>query len=100
MEGKKTVAFEIAEAFGWEMPDYVAVSVGDGCTIAGVYKGFYDLHAAGLIERIPRLLSVQAAGCWPIHRALRENAPLRPHGREHAGRQHCRRRAAPTRTRR
>ncbi len=78
MEGKKTVAFEIAEALGWEMPDYVAVSVGDGCTVAGVYKGFYDLHAAGLIAHIPRLLSVQAAGCWPIHRALRENAPLRP----------------------
>lgn len=37
-EGKKTVALEIAEQLNWEMPDYLAISVGDGCTIAGVWK--------------------------------------------------------------
>ncbi|MDO4750335.1 MAG: threonine synthase [Eubacteriales bacterium] len=78
MEGKKTVSFEIAEQLGWNVPDYVAVSVGDGCTIAGVWKGFQDLHAAGLIDRLPRLLSVQAAGCYPINRAARSGAPWEP----------------------
>ena len=38
-EGKKTVSLEIAEQLGWKMPDYLAISVGDGCTIAGVWKG-------------------------------------------------------------
>ena len=78
MEGKKTVSFEIAEQLMWEIPDYVAVSVGDGCTIAGVWKGFKDLYSAGLITKLPKLLSVQASGCWPINRAIRENSPLEP----------------------
>jgi threonine synthase len=69
-EGKKTVALEIAEQLNWEAPDYVAVSVGDGCTIAGIWKGFQDLYEIGLISRLPRLISVQAAGCCPINRAV------------------------------
>ena len=69
MEGKKTVSLEIAEQLGFVMPDYVAVSVGDGCTIGGVYKGFKDLYETGLIDRIPRLISVQASGCCPINTA-------------------------------
>lgn len=69
-EGKKTVAYEIAEQMNWQVPDYVAVSVGDGCTIAGVWKGFKDLYGAGFIDRLPKLLSVQAEGCCPIHRAI------------------------------
>ncbi|HHU21981.1 MAG TPA: threonine synthase [Clostridiales bacterium] len=78
MEGKKTVSMEIAEQLGWEVPDYVAVSVGDGCTIAGVWKGFKDLRAAGLIYRLPRLISVQARGCCPINRATKTGRPLEP----------------------
>jgi len=70
VEGKKTVALELAEQFGWAAPDWVAVSVGDGCTIAGVYKGFHDLVRVGWIDRMPRLLGVQAEGCAPIFRAL------------------------------
>jgi len=65
-EGKKTVAYEIAEQLGWQMPDAVVVSVGDGNIIAGVYKGFYDLLQLGWIERIPRLIGVQAAGSSPL----------------------------------
>ena len=78
MEGKKTVALEIAEQLGWHMPDFVALSVGDGCTIAGVWKGLKDLHATGLIDRLPRLLSVQAEGCCPLNRAIAENKPWEP----------------------
>jgi threonine synthase len=61
-EGKKTVALEIAEQLGWNVPDVVVVSVGDGNILAGVYKGFWDLLQLGWIERIPRLIGVQAAG--------------------------------------
>ena len=84
-EGKKTVALEIAEKLGYAegnrgfvAPDFVAVSVGDGCTIAGVWKGFKDLHAVGLIDKLPRLISVQAEGCYPVNRAIEQNAPLEP----------------------
>jgi threonine synthase len=69
LEGKKTVSFEIALQMGFKAPDYVAVSVGDGCTIAGVWKGFKDLFETGLIKSLPRLISVQASGCCPINRA-------------------------------
>ncbi|MBQ6322249.1 MAG: threonine synthase [Lachnospiraceae bacterium] len=69
MEGKKTVSLEIAEQLSFQMPDYVAISVGDGCTIGGVWKGFKDLYQAGLIDRLPRIISVQASGCCPINTA-------------------------------
>ena len=61
-EGKKTVAFEIAEALGWQAPDVVVVGVGDGCIIGGVAKGFRDLLALEWIDRMPRLVGVQAEG--------------------------------------
>ena len=78
MEGKKTVSLEIAEQLGWQSPDYVALSVGDGCTIAGVWKGFKDLYALGLIERLPRLISVQAEKTCPINRAVETGEPWQP----------------------
>jgi threonine synthase len=71
VEGKKTVSLEIAEQLGWEAPDWVAVSVGDGCTVAGVGKGFAELRRVGLTDRVPRLLGVQAEGCAPLYRAFR-----------------------------
>ncbi len=61
-EGKKTAAFEIAEQLGWDAPDAVIVSVGDGCIIGGLYKGFHDLTAMGWIDKMPRLIGVQASG--------------------------------------
>ncbi len=61
-EGKKTAAYEIVEQLGWEVPDAVLVSVGDGCIIGGIHKGFKDLLALGWIDRIPRLVGVQARG--------------------------------------
>ena len=77
-EGKKTVALEIAEQLGWEMPDYLAISVGDGCTIAGVWKGLKDLYAIGFIDRLPRLISAQSTGCCPINRAIQEGKDWEP----------------------
>ena len=77
-EGKKTVALEIMEQLNWEVPDYIAISVGDGCTIAGLWKGLKDLYAIGFIDRLPRLISAQAAGCCPLNRAIETDAPWEP----------------------
>ena len=77
-EGKKTVSLEIAEQLDWKMPDYLAISVGDGCTIAGVWKGLKDLYAIGFIDKLPRLVSAQAEGCCPVNRAIAENRPWEP----------------------
>ncbi len=65
-EGKKTAAFELAEQLGWEMPDAIVISVGDGNIIAGVHKGLADLLQLGWITRIPRLIGVQAVGSSPL----------------------------------
>ncbi len=72
LEGKKTVAFEIAEQLGWQMPDVVVVSVGDGNIISGVHKGFRDLLNLGWIDRIPRLIGVQAEGSAACYQAWRD----------------------------
>ena len=77
-EGKKTVSFELMEQLHWQVPDYVALSVGDGCTIAGVWKGLRDLYETGFIDRLPKLLSVQAEGCCPLNRALQTGEPWSP----------------------
>lgn len=78
VEGKKTVALEIAEQMNWDVPDWVVVSVGDGCTIAGVWKGFLDLYRVGWIDKLPKLLGVQSSGCCPLVDAFLENRPWRP----------------------
>lgn len=78
VEGKKTVALEIAEQLNWEVPDWVVLSVGDGCTIAGVWKGFKDLYEVGWIDKLPRLLGVQSTGCCPLTDAFLENKPWQP----------------------
>ena len=77
-EGKKTVALEIMEQLNWEVPDYIAISVGDGCTIAGLWKGLKDLYAIGFIDKLPRLISAQAAGCCPLNRAIETGEPWHP----------------------
>jgi len=76
VEGKKTVALEVAEQLRFEAPDKVIVSVGDGCIISGVAKGFRDLLTLGLIDRMPQLIAVQAEGCAPIARAVISGEPV------------------------
>lgn len=78
VEGKKTVALEIAEQLGWKAPDAVVVPVGDGCIISGVWKGFLDLHKMGWIDSLPRLVAAQAAGSDAIKRALEGDGIIRP----------------------
>ena len=82
IEGKKTVSLELVEQFlrvGPEsLPDWVVVSVGDGCTIGGVWKGLREMHRLGLLRRLPRILGVQAAGCQPFVTAWRDRNGLKP----------------------
>ncbi|MEF3063903.1 threonine synthase [Pandoraea apista] len=59
-EGKKTCAFEIAEAFDWCVPDWVVVPTGDGNILSGIAAGFLDLYALGITSSVPRLLAAQA----------------------------------------
>ena len=61
-EGKKTASLEICEQLGWQAPDRIFVSVGDGCIIGGLHKGLKDLMALGWIEKMPKLMGIQAAG--------------------------------------
>ena len=68
-EGKKTASFEICEQLGWDAPDWIVVSVGDGCVIGGVYKGLFDMYSLGWIKKMPKLLGVQAAGSAALYDA-------------------------------
>jgi threonine synthase len=68
IEGKKTVALEIFFQLGGRAPDAVVVPVGDGVILAGVWKGFTDLVRCGRLDRLPRLVAVQAEGSAAIHR--------------------------------
>lgn len=77
VEGKKTVAYEIAEQLNYKPTDWVVVSVGDGCTIAGVYKGFYDFKKLGLIKEIPHLLGVQSLECNPLVEAFQNHQEVK-----------------------
>jgi threonine synthase len=70
VEGKKTVAFEIAEQLGFEVPDKVFVPVGDGCIMSGVSKGFAEFARLGLTDRVPQLIGVQAEGADPVKAAF------------------------------
>ena len=82
-EGKKTVSYEIALQLGghrapgarsaapMRAPDAVFVSVGDGCIIGGVHKGFHDLHALGWIEFVPRIFGVQSTASAALANAWR-----------------------------
>ena len=78
VEGKKTVALEIAEQLGWEPPDTVIVATGDGCILSGVWKGFVDLHRLGWISRLPRLVAAQAEGSQAIKQAFDGDGTIRP----------------------
>ena len=68
LEGKKTAGLEIWAQLGFQVPDAILVSVGDGVIIAGLHKAFLDLQRAGLIDRLPRLIGVQAESSDAIHR--------------------------------
>lgn len=72
LEGKKTMGYELAEQFGWELPDLIIYPTGGGTGLIGMWKAFEELAELGWIgEHRPRMVSVQSAGCAPIPRAFR-----------------------------
>jgi threonine synthase len=75
VEGKKTLGFELAEDFGWELPDVVVYPTGGGTGLVGMWKAFDELEAIGMIgPGRPRMFAVQAEGCAPIVRAFEQGA--------------------------
>ncbi len=69
IEGKKSVSIELFEQLGRKAPDVIYVPVGDGCIYAGVFKGFFDLKEAGLIEKLPHIVCVQSTRSNAISQA-------------------------------
>ena len=75
VEGKKTLGFELAEDFGWSLPDVVVYPTGGGTGLIGMWKAFDELEALGLIGSArPRMYAVQSDGCAPIVRAFEQGA--------------------------
>jgi len=74
VEGKKTMGFEVAEAFDWELPDVIIYPTGGGTGLVGMWKAFRELEEMGWISsKRPRMVSVQSTGCAPVVRAFNEN---------------------------
>ncbi|MGA2181781.1 MAG: threonine synthase [Bryobacteraceae bacterium] len=75
IEGKKTMGFEVAEQFGWELPDAILYPAGGGVGLIGMWKAFDELEQLGWIgakrpPKKPKMIAVQAAGCAPLVRAF------------------------------
>jgi threonine synthase len=77
-EGKKTIAYEIAEQGGWTPPDVVVAPVAVGETFIAATRGFAELHAAGWIQRVPRMVAAQAARANAVVRAFRAGTAITP----------------------
>ncbi|OCA64705.1 threonine synthase [Aeromonas piscicola] len=73
IEGKKTMGLEIAEQFGWTLPDVILYPTGGGVGLIGIYKALLELQELGWIKGdLPRLVAVQASGCAPIVQAWQQ----------------------------
>jgi len=71
-EGCKTMAYEIAEQFNWNLPDNIFFPTGGGEGILGLWKGFNELEELGWVQKIPRLIVVQSSGCAPLVKAYNQ----------------------------
>ncbi len=75
IEGKKTMGYEVAEQFDWQLPDAILYPCGGGVGLIGMWKAFGELEELGWISsKRPKMISVQAEGCQPITRAFEQNA--------------------------
>ncbi|CAN5482736.1 threonine synthase [soil metagenome] len=73
VEGKKTMGYELAEQFGWTLPDIILYPTGGGTGLIGMWKAFDEMEKMGWIDsKRPRMVSVQAAGCAPIVKAFHD----------------------------
>ncbi len=75
IEGKKTMGLELAEQFGWDVPDVIFYPTGGGTGLIGMWKAFDELAQIGWLgEKRPRMVAVQASGCAPIVKAYEDGA--------------------------
>jgi threonine synthase len=75
VEGKKTMGYEVAEQFDWELPDAIFYPTGGGVGLIGMWKAFDELEQLGWISSPrPKMIAVQAEGCQPIVRAFQQGA--------------------------
>jgi threonine synthase len=77
-EGKKTLAYEIAEQTGWAVPDVVVAPVAVGETFIATARGFREMREAGWIARAPLMVAAQATRANAVARAFRDGTPIRP----------------------
>jgi threonine synthase len=78
-EGSKTLAFEVAEQLGWELPDAVVAPIASGAMFSKVHQGFAELLELGLVEgEPPRVFGGQAAGCAPVATAFHDGGRIKP----------------------
>ena len=76
VEGLKTIGYEIAEQFQWQLPDVIICPVGDGLGLIGMWRAFTEIEQMGWISnKRPKMIAVQAAGCQPIVRAFEHGVP-------------------------
>ena len=76
IEGKKTMGLELAEQFGWRLPDVILYPTGGGTGLIGMWKAFQELRELGWLDssNMPRMVSVQSDGCAPIVRAYEQGS--------------------------
>jgi threonine synthase len=75
IEGKKTMGYEVAEQFGWQLPDVIFYPAGGGVGLIGMWKAFDEMETLGWTSsKRPKMIAVQAAGCAPVVRAFERGA--------------------------
>lgn len=71
-DGYKTISYEMARAMNFKVPDYIICPVGGGIVVSKIFKGYEEMMELGLIDHLPKMIAIQAAGCAPLVKAYDE----------------------------
>ncbi len=77
LEGQKTIALEIYDQLGF-VPDNIVLPVGNAGNISAIWKGFKELYASGITDKLPRMIGIQAEGAAPLAKAWKSGKPFEP----------------------
>ena len=77
-EGEKSIGFEITDQLNWHVPDFIVCPMGNGTMIYSVWDAFNDLKQVGLIDKLPKMVGIQSAGCSPIVTAWKNDLDIVP----------------------